>query len=281
MTTWNLNLTEQADTVLRTLAALDTDDPAVMAATLRAVADRLDPPKTPGPVYRRGTPAGDLALIAAAEARSLGPYSRDTEATRAALRAAGVTPVEPWMRRQAGGATEVRTYQHAVNDGNEIDTPAGRMTPSRIDVHFRDGRFERLVAVGTRRPMGKGAHVEAEWTPDTVSGPKPLPGDWRGLIEPPTYAHDPDCNTLHDGPDPCPPPVTVEDRYRDGYDRDAFPDGLPTEADRWARSLVTPAAAEAVARIDADRNRVRITPDGCGPEHTFTGSCALTPPHRD
>lgn len=25
----------------------------------------------------------------------------------------------------------------------------------------------------------------------------------------------------------------------------------------------------------------RITPDGCGPEHTFTGSCALTPPRRD
>lgn len=51
MTSWNLNLTEQTDTVLRTMAALDTDDPKIMAATLRTAADRLDPPEKV--IYRR------------------------------------------------------------------------------------------------------------------------------------------------------------------------------------------------------------------------------------
>lgn len=64
MTTYHLNLTlsERGSGLhttgggpsTRVLASLDTEEPAVMAATLRAVADRLDPPKPPRPAYRRG-----------------------------------------------------------------------------------------------------------------------------------------------------------------------------------------------------------------------------------
>jgi hypothetical protein len=136
----------------RVLASLVTEDAGTMAATLRALADRLDPP---GPVWRDGAVALDPPHLRKAE-----PAYRD----RFQPEGYEKPPVEPWMRRQAA----------------------------------------------------------------------------------PMYAHDPECNTLHDGPDPCPPPVTIE--------------------------ALTPAAAEAVARVDADRRR--ITPDGCGPEHTFTGSCA-------
>ncbi len=268
MTTYHLNLTlsERGSGLhttgggpsTRTLASLDTDDPAVMAATLRAVADRLDPPRPAQPAYRGETPSEGLARIAAAERRaergdtgtvrvdgfdqSLGKgaalsrvmitvsgrsarlsprrarllaaeivacadkiYTRVAKANGVPLgdqtgsgvyahdadcnmiHEAGPEPCPPpriVTPAQIDGPLEVRTYQHAVNDGNEIDTPAGRMTPNRIDVHFRGGRFERLIAFGSRRPMSKGARVEAEWTPDTVDGPKPLPGDLRHLTDP-------------------------------------------------------------------------------------------------
>jgi hypothetical protein len=154
-----------------TLVRGSTPDPKIAAATLRAAADRLDPPKL-------------------AEARPLGPYSWDTPETAAALRSAGhsvtreaieqaarrpratladepdpvvlsttAPPVEPWMWRQAGGA---RCAGNACAEGH--------------------------------------TYVE---------------GCLLKPAEAPMYAHDPECNTLHDGPDPCPPPVTIEAKVDD------------------------------------------------------------------
>lgn len=55
-TSWSLHLTRHETGQEResTIAQTITEDPAVMAATLRAAADRLDPPKPVRPVYRRG-----------------------------------------------------------------------------------------------------------------------------------------------------------------------------------------------------------------------------------
>ena len=46
------------------LATLATEDPAVMAATLRAAADRLDPPQPAQPAYRRGDYPRSAAALA-------------------------------------------------------------------------------------------------------------------------------------------------------------------------------------------------------------------------
>jgi len=176
----------------RVLASLVTEDAGTMAATLRALADRLDPP---GPVWRDGAVALDPPHLRKAE-----PAYRD----RFQPEGYEKPPVEPWMRRQAA----------------QIDA---MVCPDCTDDHHTH-EFGRCAL-----------------KPDM----------------PPMYAHDPECNTLHDGPDPCPPPVTVDVR------------DTPPRSTRTA--TLTPAAAEAVARVDADRRR--ITLDGCGPEHTFTGSC--------
>lgn len=57
-TSYSLHLTQTPQgppgTPGAVLAQLITHDPQVMAATLRAAADRLDPPQPPRPVYRRG-----------------------------------------------------------------------------------------------------------------------------------------------------------------------------------------------------------------------------------
>lgn len=56
MTTYNLTLTLNegpiGSSTSRILASLTSDEPEVMAATLRALADRLDPPKPPRPAHR-------------------------------------------------------------------------------------------------------------------------------------------------------------------------------------------------------------------------------------
>lgn len=51
MDTWHLTISQQDDTAVCMLAELTTAEPAVAAAALRAVADRLDPPQS---AYRRG-----------------------------------------------------------------------------------------------------------------------------------------------------------------------------------------------------------------------------------
>ena len=52
MTTYHLAISQQTDTAVHMLAELNTENATTMAATLRAVADRLDPPKPAQPVYR-------------------------------------------------------------------------------------------------------------------------------------------------------------------------------------------------------------------------------------
>lgn len=60
MDTWNLAITQQTDTAVRMLAELSTADPAVAAATLRAVADQLDPPR---PTLRRRDPGRETEPV--------------------------------------------------------------------------------------------------------------------------------------------------------------------------------------------------------------------------
>lgn len=156
MTTYNLNLTLNegpiGSSVSRVLASLTSDEPEVMAATLRALADRLDPPK-------------------------------------------------PVTRPRLGDA---------------------------------------LDAV---RSQG----VTVRYTDD----------------EPPTYVHTPECNTLHDGPEPCPPPRRIGTRV--GTRIGACDQPGHGDDCKCPKATKRPRGS-------------RITTDGCGPEHTFTGSCHLTPP---
>lgn len=171
MTTYHLAVSEQTDTAVHMLAELNTADPVVAAATLRAVADRFDPPKPPRPVTRgRSGPIDfdDPALEGAVVRVSRDAMGRAARRPKTTLTdepdpvvlSTTLPPVEPWMRRQAG----------------EVPPPVTSTRDVRITGGPLAGMFQR--------------------------------------------------------------------RTGDGTD-------------------------------------VRLTPDGCGPDHTFTGSCALTPPHRD
>jgi hypothetical protein len=203
-----------------TLVRGSTPDPKIAAATLRAAADQLDPLKAPGPVWRGGAVALDPPKLA--EARPLGPYSWDTPETAAALRSAGRSVTREAIERAA------RRPRATLAD--EPDPVVLSTTGPPVEPWM-------WRQAGGARCAGNAC----------AEGHTYVEGCLLKPADAPMYAHDPECNTLHDGPDPCPPPVTIE--------------------------ALTPAAAEVVARVGADR-RTRITPDGCGPEHTFTGSCA-------
>lgn len=189
MTTYRLKLTSrEADlTPGRILADGTTEDPAVMAATLRAVADQLDPPKPVRPAYR-----------SAADRRE---------------------------------AADQRFREGLAGYGDDQATPGRALMPAEIDAMVcPDCTDERHTYERGRCAL------------------KP---PWNGVA----VVDDPGARM--DAPD----------------------------------AVLTPKVANAVRKVSRDVldraramepvRRTRITPDGCGPEHTFTGSCALTPPHRD
>ncbi len=114
MTTYHLDLSERADVPGerdRTIAALATEDKTIMAATLRAAADQLDPPKPPRPMTR-----GRSNLI-----------DFDDPALRGA-----VVNVEPWMRRQAGGTMPEREHASGCESIHAMGTPCLPPRSTRI-----------------------------------------------------------------------------------------------------------------------------------------------------
>jgi hypothetical protein len=76
--------------------------------------------------------------------------------------------------------------------------------------------------------------------------------------------------------------VTVEDDYRRRAEAGTATVVPLDRLDPEDRERPVDVADDRSAFRNAPAGRnPRITPDGCGREHTFTGSCALTPPHRD
>lgn len=73
-TSYSLHLTrhESGQDRETTIAQTITEEPALMAAVLRAAADRLDPPQPAGPVYRDG---GQPAARSALDAVALAAYA--------------------------------------------------------------------------------------------------------------------------------------------------------------------------------------------------------------
>ena len=88
------------------------------------------------------------------------------------------------VRIRTGNRYKV-VYLHAINEGNEIDTPNGRMTPSEIIVYFDEGSWTELVAHGNAQPMARGRKVIAHWLPGD-----PTPPGWDGMLQLPDVARD-------------------------------------------------------------------------------------------
>lgn len=70
MTTYHLSLTSterspggpvDSSAISRILASLTSEEPSTVAATLRAAADQLDPPKPPRPIFRASGPTVDIS----------------------------------------------------------------------------------------------------------------------------------------------------------------------------------------------------------------------------
>lgn len=183
-TSWSLHLTRHETGQEResTIAQTITEDPAVMAATLRAAADRLDPPQSVRPVYRRGA-SGPTE-----------PVYRDRFFPNG------------WPADPVGSGVYAHDAQCRGNDCAEGHT---YLPGCALEMPSMRALAERDLTVPLR---------------DADS---------------PNYAHDADCNTIHEaGPELCPPP-----------------------------RIATP------AQIDA-----MVCPDCTDDEHTYErGKCALKP----
>lgn len=115
MTTYHLAVSEQTDTAVRMLAELNTADPAVMAATLRAAADRLDPPQPARPVYRGGE-----ALPPVRSKELQVEYLDDPDPD------AGLSPAAAHHRRVDGSPFVVRTMSDLPPPVAPVEVDAAR-----------------------------------------------------------------------------------------------------------------------------------------------------------
>lgn len=263
MTTWNVDITETKPgtglhttgglPVTTTLARLGTDDPQVMAAALRALADRLDPPKQsafrvtatrgtdityPGPVDADGNLLGRVEALPPVRSRELEVEYLDDEPPATG----DVLP-------------ELRTGEI------EIRTGVGGWGVSRV-VRVRRRRYQ-----ANRWPVTVVTYIEAR--------------DSAGAVIPGAYRQDGVLRMSASEALELGAVIRVVARKAVEAGMQTVDDDRDPAALEVAR-IYTAEAVRAAGPVRLTPARNLVTPDGCGPEHTYREGCthADAPPAR-
>lgn len=223
MTTWKLDLrTTDYDGPVDVLAALETTVPAVIAATLRAVADRLDPP------HLGRTPSEGLAIITAAERREAAD--------------------QRFREKLAGyGDTDAMVCPDCIGDRHTHQPGRCALPPPWNGVSVLDAR--RGTRAGACDQPGHGT-AGCDCTPVVVDAP----GDRM------------------DAPDAR---LSAKAARRVVRDVEITRGPLAGMKQRRLVDPDTPRRRRPGRTVETDLDRAAKN-DGCGPEHTHTGSCAYT-----
>lgn len=210
---------DQAGRHTEIIADLHTGDPAVMAAALRGAADRLDPGD---PVEADERAARDAALVAPwREAfRALSGVIPDRHASRA--EPAGPRPGGDFLDHfEASIGAQRNQLRALVTDMARQLADAGFIAAgdATLPGALRDALGDLVwYRAATRIAEARATVQHINDDPRGSHEPGPLCDDSCGHDTPPApgkiqpmYAHDADCNTVHDGPEPCPPPRPPDD----------------------------------------------------------------------